>query len=207
MGSPRAVFDWLVAQWQWPTAALAGGCLLLLIAPNWFHVAGPALGWVYLQLPLYMLHQWEEHAGDRFRLFVNQKIGEGREVLTPAATFWINALGVWAVDLASLGLAVFVDLSLGLVAIYLPLINALGHIAPAVGTRRYNPGLWTALALFFPAGGWGWNVVTTAAQTTWKGHVTGVGIALAIHAAIIFHVLRRRSSLSTGHAPHSGIRK
>ena len=75
----------LVKYWVYG-GALAGVLLLLLL---------PAIGagWplvlvlVYLQMPIYMLHQYEEHAGDRFRLWVNNMIGHGRDVLTPIATF------------------------------------------------------------------------------------------------------------------------
>jgi hypothetical protein len=196
MGVLRGVLQWLVDKWQWPAASLFVACLLLLLAPIWFRAAGTALGLVYLQLPVYMLHQWEEHTGDRFRVYVNRHIVGGREALTPTATFWINALGVWAVDLLALHLAGFVQLSLGLIAVYLPLINALGHVAPAIATRQYNPGLWTALFLFLPVGGWSWHVIGTASDATWESHTIGVAVALAVHAAIVVHVLRRIARLT-----------
>lgn len=182
---------WLVGDWQWPAASLFAGCLLLLLVPVWVRVAGLALTLVYLQLPVYMLHQWEEHAGDRFRQYINRTVGGGREALTPIATFWINALGVWAVDLVALCLACFVDLSLGLIAVYLPLINAIGHIGPAAVRRVYNPGLWTSLALFLPLGGWGAYEIARASDASWSGHVIGIGVAVGVHAAIIIHVVRR----------------
>ena len=81
------ILDWLVGQWLWPYAALLTAGFLLTLAPLWFHFAGTPLGWIYLQLPIYMVHQWEEHAGDRFRLFINHEVLGGREALTPIATF------------------------------------------------------------------------------------------------------------------------
>ena len=165
-GGSAGVMGWLVGGWHWPTASLFTAGFLLLLAPAWFSVMGLALTLVYLQLPVYMLHQWEEHRGDRFRAYINRVIGGGREALTPTATFWINALGVWAVDLAALYLAGFVDLALGLVAVYLPLVNAVGHLGPAVARREYNPGLWTSAALFLPLGGWGLYEVAAASGAT-----------------------------------------
>lgn len=184
--------DWLVGRWQWPAATLFAGCLLLLLAPVWFRVAGEPLGVVFLQLPVYMLHQWEEHAGDRFRLYVNRTIGRGREALTPVATFWINSLGVWAVDLAALYLAAFMNVGLGLIAVYLPLVNSLGHIGPAVAKREYNPGLLTSVLLFLPVGVWG---LVTIPADDWTWHAVGLGAAVAVHAAIIVHVVRRLKRL------------
>ena len=130
------ILDWLVVKWQWPYAALFTAGFLGVLAPLVFRYAGTPLGLVYLQLPIYMLHQYEEHAGDRFRLWVNAMLGHGRDVLTPSATFWINSLLVWLLDLVALYLACFVDLSLGLIAFYLPMLNAFGHIVPAIIKRQ-----------------------------------------------------------------------
>lgn len=193
---PGRILGWLVGQWQWPYVALFTGCTLLALAPLWFHVAGGPPGWVYLQLPIYLLHQWEEHAGDRFRIYTNRVVAGSREALTPIATFWINALGVWLVDGVALYLASFIDLSLGLMAVYLPLVNSLGHVGQAVVRREYNPGLWTSLGLFLPAGAWSLYAVSSASGANWKMHVLGVGVAIAVHAAILVHVARRLSRLS-----------
>ena len=149
---PREVLDWLVAKWQWPAATLFAACFLAVLAPMVFHYAGTPLGLVYLQLPIYMLHQFEEHRGDRFRIWVNRTIGHGREVLTPIATFWINSLLVWGLDLVALYLACFVSLWLGLIAIYMPIVNGIAHVVPAIINRRYNPGLVTGIVLFLPVG-------------------------------------------------------
>lgn len=195
MNGPGRIWGWLVGDWQWPYAALFTGCSLVILAPLWFHFAGGPLAWVYLQLPIYMVHQCEEHTGDRFRLYTNRVVAGGREALTPDATFWINALGVWLVDGVALYLASCVDLALGLMAIYLPLLNSLGHIGQAVARREYNPGLWTSLGLFLPAGAVSLYAVSAASGANWKMHGLGFGVALAVHAAILVHVARRLARL------------
>ncbi len=55
------ILNWLVAKWQWPYAALFAAGFLTVLAPLVFRYAGIPLGLVYLQLPIYMLHQFEEH--------------------------------------------------------------------------------------------------------------------------------------------------
>jgi hypothetical protein len=187
--------DWLVTKWNWPAASLFSACVLLALLPVWYARAGLLLTLVYLQLPLYMLHQWEEHRGDRFRLYINRTIGKGLEVLTPTATFWINLLGVWAIDLLALYLACFVNPSLGLIAIYLPLINSLGHIMPGLARREYNPGLGTSLLLFVPISGWSLMEVSRLSQATVASHAIGIGVALAVHGAIVAHVVHRMRRL------------
>ncbi len=193
---PGRILEWLVGKWQWPYAALFTAGFLGVLAPLVFRYAGAPLGLVYLQLPIYMLHQYEEHAGDRFRLWFNTMIGHGREVLTPIATFWINSLLVWGLDLVALYLACFVDLSLGLIAIYLPIVNAFGHIVPAIITRKYNPGLLTSVLLVLPVGVTSAVVVSRAAGSTLGDQLLALGVAIAVHAIIIIHVRRRMSYLS-----------
>ncbi len=192
----KRVLNWLVGEWQWPYAGLFAAAFLAVLAPFVFHYAGWPIGLVYLQLPIYMLHQYEEHAGDRFRRWVNKLLGHGREVLTPIATFWINSLLVWLVDLVALYLACFVDLSFGLIAIYLPVLNAFGHIVPSVILRKYNPGLATSVLVFLPVGISSICVVSQAAHSGFRDHALAFAVAVAIHAAIIVHVRRRMAMLA-----------
>ncbi|HWB07606.1 MAG TPA: HXXEE domain-containing protein [Pirellulales bacterium] len=193
--SGRAL-HWLVEKWQWPYASLFAAGFLSLVAPLVFRYAGVPLALVYLQLPIYMLHQYEEHAGDRFRKWVNDMVGHGREVLTPIATFWINSLLVWLLDLVVLYLACFVNLSLGLIAIYMSTVNAFGHIVPAVLKRQYNPGLLTGVFVFLPVGVWSAGVVSRSAGCGYQDHLLALAVVLAAHGLIIAHVRRRMLSLS-----------
>jgi hypothetical protein len=142
-----------------------------------------------------MLHQYEEHDADRFRLYVNREIGGGAEVLTPAAVFVINIGAVWVLDVVVIYLAAGVDLGLGLIAAYLMLVNAVIHILGAIRGRRYNPGLVTAVVLFLPVSIGTIAAIDDAGAGTLQGHVIGFIIAIAIHAAIVVYALRRRQAL------------
>ena len=181
-----ASFDRIKQNWVYG-GALAG-VLLLLLAPvlvtDWDLAA--TLG--YLALPVYMLHQFEEHDDDRFRRFVNAVIGHGREALSVTAVFWINFAGVWLL----LGAVLWAVRLLGpgwvAAAGWLILLNGLLHIAQGVALRRYNPGLATAILLFLPFG------LTTLA-TAWPlatGAVfwSSFALAVAVHAGIFVHVRR-----------------
>ena len=107
---------------------------------------------VFLQLPVYMVHQVEEYYRDRFRIALNNGVAGGRDALTPGFALLVNLGGVWTVDLISLYLAYFVRPGLGLIAIYLAVVNAFVHIVIGMVQRAYNPGLVTALVLLLPAG-------------------------------------------------------
>ncbi len=177
---------------NWVYGGFLAGVMLFALLPL---LAG-AISWALLltiaQLPLYMLHQFEEHDADRFRRFVNAQIGHGQEVLSPRAVCVINIGGVWAVDVVAIWLAATAGIGFGLIAIYGVLVNAVVHIAAGLVLRRYNPGLVTSIVLFLPVGGAAlWDVQQTG-QATPLQHAIGLGAALLIHAAIIAWVRRPR---------------
>ena len=141
----------LIANWVY--GGFLAGLLLLVLTSTLTHSWPAALTATYLCLPIYMLHQYEEHDDDRFRQFFNGIVGNGRRGLSLGAVFLINVPAVWGAIGISLALAASVNIGFGLIAVYLLLINALVHIAHAIAYRGYNPGLGTAIALFLPVGG------------------------------------------------------
>lgn len=160
--------------------------LLPIISRDW----PLAMTLVFLQLPIYMIHQYEEHDADRFRNFTTQLLGKGKEIFTSRAIFIINIPGVWGTNLLSILLAYYVDIGFGLIGVYLTLLNALAHIGQSIGTRGYNPGLVTAIVLFLPLSGaalW-----TISPQTTALYQLVGVFSSIAIHAAIMRYAFSKK---------------
>ena len=184
---------WLYANWQY--AGLVAALILLALVPIIAGSVSLALLVIYLSLPVYMLHQAEEHTGDRFRRFVNSRLGHGRDVLTAGAVVVINIGLVWIASLIALYLARFVDLGLGLIPVYLILVNAAIHVLSAASLRAYNPGLITSLVLFLPYGIWAMTVV--APHATPADHAVALLLAIAGHAAIVVVVLGRVRSPAT----------
>jgi hypothetical protein len=187
------MFARLIANWVY--GGFLAGLLLLLLTPVLVHSWPVSLVTTFLCLPVYMIHQYEEHDDDRFRLFVNQKIGKRRVGLSPLAVFAINVPVVWGVIGISLALAVKLSAGFGLVAIYLVLLNGAIHVVQALISRAYNPGLGTAIILFLPLAGYGVAAVQQADAGTFLLQMTGMGAAIAIHVAIIFHTMRPRNDL------------
>lgn len=187
------MWNWLVREWQWPAATLFSSVFLFALTPLLASSAGADMALIFIQLPVYMLHQWEEHTGDRFRKYINRTLGRGREALTPAATFWINSIGVWGIDLAALYLAWTLGPNAGLVAAYLAVVNAFAHVMTTLIRREYNPGVVTALLLFLPVGGW--CVIKVGADAGWQEHLLGLATAIGVHAGIMIYVAHRLSKL------------
>jgi hypothetical protein len=185
---------WFLHNWMY--GGFIAGLFLLAIVPIVGEDLGGPLLAVYLQLPIYMLHQLEEHADDRFRRVVNALMAGGREALTTPAVVLINVVGVWILDLLVLYGARFVDLGLGLIAVYLTLVNAVVHIVGGIAQRRYNPGLGTGVVLFLPAGLAGLWALSGEPEVTTADHILGLGVAIVLHAAIVIHVKRRVAMLA-----------
>lgn len=194
---PYRFAPWFVANWSRmaPVAAL----LLLALTPFLlFHGLTLGLYLVFLLLPVYMVHQYEEHAHGAFRAFVNQHMGGGRDILTNLAILWINVGEVWFLYLVVLYLAVYVNPALGLIAAYLMLVNGLIHIGVALAMRRYNPGLWTSILLFLPIGGYALAVLSRLDSATLGMHALGLGVAIAGHLLLIVPIRARLARLARG---------
>ena len=83
----------------------------------------------------------------------------------------------------------------GLPAVYLVAVNALIHIVGATASRAYNPGLWTAIALFLPLSALSFWQSSLNPSIDWRYHAFGLALAVAIHAAIIVYAKGRAHSL------------
>lgn len=173
---------------NWVYGGVLAGVLLLFLAPllvaGWERPAALA----YLTLPIYMLHQFEEHDDDRFRRFVNGVLGHGRELLTVRAVFVINFLGVWVLLAACLWLVRLDGAGWAALAGWLLVVNALLHVGQGIALRRYNPGLVTAVVLFLPLG----TLTLVAAWPLATGGLFWVSLAIAgaLHVWILAHVRR-----------------
>lgn len=178
---------------DWVYGGTLAGVLLLCLVPLLTRGWTRAQMLTFLLLPVYMIHQGEEHAWDRFRTFFNATIGHGHEVLSSFAVFIINVPGVWGVIAISAWLAVRRDPGFGLIAAYLVLVNGIAHTINGVMLGSYNPGLVSALAVFIPLGTYSvWQIGQATAHKR-AAHAGGLTLAIAIHGAIMVYAL--------GHVP------
>jgi len=177
------MFERLIMHWVYG-GALAG-ILLLIMFPLLTSSWSVPLTLTFFHLPMYMLHQYEEHDKDRFRIFFNETIGGGKEVLSPLAVFIINVPGVWGVIAIATYLVANINIGLGLIAVYLAVINGLVHIGHALLFKRYNPGLVTGATLFLPVGVYSIWQFQLSGSGGFAAQAIGIVVAVAIHVAII----------------------
>lgn len=193
VAAPTTRAERLVCHWVYGGAL--SGLLLLGLTPTL--TQGWPVGAVltFLTLPIYMLHQYEEHDGDRFRRFVNLTMAGGRDALTPLGVFVINIFGVWLPLALCIVLARSLDAGYGVFAGWLLIVNAALHVVTALRGKSYNPGLVTALLLFLPLG-------AAVLAGTWHAAssvqiATGLTLAVVLHAAIMIHMKMRIAALHT----------
>jgi hypothetical protein len=189
--------SWFVDNYGWARMSLPFAVLVLCSLPIFLTANNLSLILLYTLLPVYMIHQYEEHAHGRFVDFFNSTIGKEYDVLTKVSAFWINILEVWVLFIVSFYLAKYVAIGVAFVPVYATIFNGFTHAIASIVLRRYNPGLYTALVLFLP---WGiflliyFNAITRSSLL-----FNGVGLLVGIllHAIIVVYALRRRSKLES----------
>jgi hypothetical protein len=186
--------DWFVA--GWPRVGLACAVVLALLLPAlWTPDSAPSV-LAASALPMYMIHQVEEHGRGRFVPWFNATVGGGWPVLTARSACWINVAGVWALVLLALLLARWAWTGFLLVPVWLVLVNGAIHVLGAVRERAANPGLVTGAGLFLPWGGAAAVLLSGGLPDAPLAHAVGFGTAAAVHAGIAAYALRRRARLA-----------
>jgi hypothetical protein len=180
---------WLLS--QWPYAAGLTSVFLTVVLPPLYFFWGLPLTLALATLPLYMVHQIEEHAGDRFRRYVNQELAAGHPALGPTAVFLINSVGVWLVILISVFGGWLWNPGCLLLAAYLVLINGFVHLAAGIVKRAPNPGIYTGCFLFLPTGFWTLVEIQQAFHPGVLWHARCFFSILTLHLAIVIHVKSR----------------
>lgn len=186
--------DWLARHWVAGAGFMAAA--LIAATPLLAALAPLPLLLIFLHSPGYMIHQVEEHTGDRFRRFANARVFDGREGLTTPAVLVINVGAVWFLNLAALYAALAWGAGYGLVAPYAMLVNALTHVGARVRLGVYNPGLATAVVLFLPLSLATLFVIGTQPEVGWRFHAAGLAGAVLLHLAIVAHVALRLRRLA-----------
>lgn len=185
--APSTRAERLVGNWVYGGAL--SGLLLLGLTPTLTEGWPMAEVLAFLTLPIYMVHQYEEHDGDRFRRYMNFTMAGGWDAMTPLAVFVINIFGVWLPLAFCIVLMRSAGAGLAAFAGWLIMVNALLHVVTALRSRGYNPGLVTAVLLFIPLG-----IAVLASiwrEATALELATGLALAVVLHAAIMIHMKMR----------------
>jgi hypothetical protein len=182
----------------WPWLGLVLGCvgLVVLLAqrrPGAWSERWRDPDWLlWLPLPIYMLHQFEEHGVDllgrsyAFRAALCETIGwSGALADCPATEWFVLAVNPGTVWIAGVAAGVFGArrAMIGAATLGIPAINTIAHVVSAVRTHAYNPGLATALVLFVPMCVWIFRALVQ------RGLLTPIRVAAAMVSGVALHAV------------------
>lgn len=181
---------WLYDNWMKSTPFLALYILLMLVmyVMNQYF----ALFLIWLQTPVYLLHEFEEYiCPGGFLSFFNKKpMGSqtGDAPLNKVGSFWINIPLVFVAFPLSAILSQNFDLSIGIWAAYFSIINGLAHIVWFfVYKFKYNPGMVVSLLLNVPVGTYTVYYFAANSLISAKAQIAGFVVALAVQLAMAMY--------------------
>lgn len=149
-----------------------------------------------IALPLYMVHQFEEHGYDlflrpfQFRNYFCESMNAPLETcaMTAKMIFFINTVAVWGIGFGS-----YLDKTgsgAGANFLGLELVNALLHFGGYFSTGTvYNPGFLTSAIFFVPVAYLGFHSLLCNRVLSWKGVARALGVAFICHAILMLSVM------------------
>ena len=167
---------------NWPQAGLLIAAMLLLIAPAIDRTMGRAVPLIYVWLPLYMAHQYEEYPLGHFLAWIRRAMPRDAAFLTERKVVLINLGMVWLLYVLAFYAAWAGNAAVALYAPYLAGINGIVHVVWWVRFRGYNPGLVTGVLLFLPCA---FYTIVAFPGASRVDHLAAFGAAVLAHAVLI----------------------
>jgi hypothetical protein len=147
-----------------------------------------ALFLIWIQLPVYWLHQFEEYVfpGGFIETFNRKVLGSSEKEwpMSKRASLWINIPIIYIAFPLSAILAGTVDISIGIWTAYFSILNAASHVGMFV-IKRYNPGFFVSAFLNIPVGVFTvWYFYSNDVISVF-GHLIGVLVAVAVQGGLM----------------------
>src|SRR3990167_3575810 len=178
---------------EWAKSCLAAALFLFVVLFSSRGQLGDVLWLIWLQVPIYLLHEFEEHAyPGGFVDFANTKVFKSRIPgfpLSYVAAFWINISFIWIVFPLVAVLAQHCDERWGVILPCFALFNATTHIVAGLVKRCYNPGLFISVILNYPSGIYTLYVMNQYGLLDWPTQLLGWGAALLGHVLMIGYIV------------------
>jgi len=163
-----------------------------------------ALLLIWLQVPVYFLHQFEEYIfpGGFIRYLNIDILGASTPdfPVTRTFAFWINVPIIFVAFPVTAFLAGKVGLALGLWVVWFSILNAFSHVV-IFFKQGYNPGFAVSATLNIPVGVGTLAYIATHDLVTITAQIFGFLIAAAVQGGLMaygFGVLKPRIKAETG---------
>ncbi len=185
------IMKWLEENWTKSTFFLA--LYLTIILVLFVSDKDFALFLIWIQTPVYFLHQFEEYIypGGFIEFFNTKALGSKKKdfPLTKKESFWINIPIIFIGFPLSAILAGQIDISIGIWTAYFSIINALSHLG-IFFRYRYNPGFIVSLFLNIPVGLYTIYYFASHHLISLNMHIVGLVIAICIQGILMIYGLK-----------------
>ena len=149
---------------------------------------------IWIQIPIYLLHQFEEHAWPGgFKKYVNSNIFQVKNAEYPLSdvnVFWINIPVIWVLMPIFAALS-YLNLFFGLWIPYFAVLNSLTHVIAAIVKREYNPGLLVSLLLGIPVAVYALWLFYALISVPLIVTVISILVAVLMHLFLIIFIKKR----------------
>lgn len=176
--------------WAKATPWMGTISVILLLS---FYSPSQAMFWAFVNIPLYLFHQAEEHyKPGGFKGYINRVINhlpEGEEKLTDIQIFWINVGLVWII-FTILGILSFYNIGFGLLIIIFSITNCLTHIFQGIKRREWNPGLIVASIQFLLSVYGAYFITINALNNQWLWWSCSIIFTIIVHALLFKNILK-----------------
>lgn len=180
--------DWLYKNWS--KVSLVGAAVLTLLIFIFIKPSNTLLFLIWIQIPIYFLHQFEEHSRNGFKKYVNKavfKVSDGDYPLNDKNIFWINIPIIWIL------MPLFAILSginplIGLWIPFFGVINSMSHVIFSVVNKQYNPGIIVSLVLGIPVGVYALIIFYSNLNISYLITVLALGFAIILHLIVLFYI-------------------
>ncbi len=185
------MMKWLYKNWAKLCIILS--IIVIIITLLYVKTNNIILFLIWIQIPIYLLHQFEEHSWPGgFKRFVNKEIfnvEKGEYPLNDRIIFWINVPIIWILMPIFAALS-FYNLFFGLWIPIFAVFNSLTHVIGAIVKRKYNPGLFVSVVLGIPVAIYTLWLFYTLINIPLIVTLLSILVVLLLHLAIIIPAIR-----------------
>ena len=194
----------MVAKWlykNWAKLCLILSVITTLVIFSIVGISNIVLFFIFIQIPVYLLHQFEEHAWPGgFKNYVNQRIFKADSMdypLNDVSVFWVNIPIIWILMPLFASLS-YLNLFFGLWIPYFAVINSLTHVVAAFIKKEYNPGLAVSLVLGIPIGIYALGLFYASISVPLLVTLLSVLAVVLMHLVLIIFIRRRYNGFKQG---------
>jgi hypothetical protein len=156
---------------------------------------------IWMQIPIYLLHQFEEHTWNGFKNYINKKVfkvKKGDFPLNDKNIFWINIPIIWILMPIFAGLS-SVNIMFGLWIPYFAVFNSLTHVIVSIRNQEYNPGLLVSLILGIPVGIYALIIFYSYITVPTIISIISIFFAILLHVIVFGYIKRNYTKQINAH--------